>query len=66
LICANPATRQDSSTNTHKLATTNENGSRVQRKPLHNAIEKRYRSSINEKILELKEIVAITDEKVGE
>ena len=46
--------------------TTNENGGRVHRKPSHNAIEKRYRCSINEKILELKEIVAITDEKVGE
>lgn len=42
---------------------THSNG-RVRRKSSHNAIEKRYRSSINEKILELKEIVADTDEKV--
>jgi sterol regulatory element-binding transcription factor 1 len=40
------------------------NGGRVRRKSSHNAIEKRYRSSINERILELKEIVAVNDEKV--
>ena len=37
---------------------------RGRRKSSHNAIEKRYRSSINERILELKEIVAADDEKV--
>ncbi|CAF3994386.1 unnamed protein product, partial [Adineta steineri] len=42
----------------------NGSGGRVRRKSSHNAIEKRYRSSINERILELKEIVADTDEKV--
>jgi hypothetical protein len=42
----------------------NGNGGRVRRKSSHNAIEKRYRSSINERILELKEIVADNDEKV--
>ncbi|UJR23410.1 hypothetical protein I4U23_026417 [Adineta vaga] len=59
--------RHDSPTNNH--TTTNMNfgsgtGGRVRRKSSHNAIEKRYRSSINERILELKEIVADNDEKV--
>jgi hypothetical protein len=40
------------------------NGGRVRRKSSHNAIETRYRSSINERILELKEIVSDNDEKV--
>jgi Helix-loop-helix DNA-binding domain len=40
-------------------------GGRVRRKSSHNAIEKRYRSSINERILELKEMVAANDEKVS-
>jgi hypothetical protein len=40
------------------------NGGRVRRKSSHNAIEKRYRSSINDRILELKEIVSDNDEKV--
>ncbi|CAF5143340.1 unnamed protein product [Rotaria sp. Silwood1] len=44
----------------------NGNGNRSRRKLSHTAIEKRYRSSINEKINELKEIVAVTDGKVGE
>ena len=35
-----------------------------ERKNAHNAIEKRYRSSINDKILELKNIVGGTDAKV--
>ena len=43
----------------------NGSGGRVRRKSSHNAIEKRYRSSINERILELKEMVADGDEKVG-
>lgn len=34
------------------------------RKPSHNVIEKRYRSSINEKIAELKALVAAKDGKV--
>ncbi len=42
------------------------NGGRVRRKSSHNAIEKRYRSSINERILELKEMVADNDEKVDD
>jgi sterol regulatory element-binding transcription factor 1 len=50
------------STSSNK-ATSNGAG---QRRSSHNAIEKRYRSSINEKILELKDIVAIDDEKVNE
>ena len=54
----------------HNTTTTNlsfghGNGGRVRRKSSHNAIEKRYRSSINERILELKEMVADNDEKVG-
>lgn len=63
-------TRHDSPTNnqiTTTMTTNNLNGTaggRVRRKSSHNAIEKRYRSSINERILELKEIVADNDEKV--
>jgi len=60
-------TRHDSPTN-NQVPTSNLNGTtggRVRRKSSHNAIEKRYRSSINERILELKEIVADTDEKVA-
>jgi hypothetical protein len=60
--------RHDASPNNH-MSTTGinfSNGGRVRRKSSHNAIEKRYRSSINERILELKEIVADTDEKVDE
>ena len=38
----------------------------TRRRSTHNAIEKRYRSSINERIHELKDIVAPNDEKVGE
>jgi sterol regulatory element-binding transcription factor 1 len=56
--------RHDSPTNSHSNINFG-NGGRVRRKSSHNAIEKRYRSSINERILELKEIVADTDEKVG-
>ena len=39
--------------------------SKVVRKPAHNAIEKRYRSSINDKIVELKNIVAGEDSKLN-
>lgn len=61
--------RHDSPLSNHSLSTSStgvqSNGTgRVRRKSSHNAIEKRYRSSINERILELKEIVADTDEKV--
>lgn len=59
--------RHDSPTNNQTYTGTSINfghGGRVRRKSSHNAIEKRYRSSINERILELKEIVADTDEKV--
>ncbi|CAF0997207.1 unnamed protein product, partial [Didymodactylos carnosus] len=45
------------------LNSMGQGGGRVRRKSSHNAIEKRYRSSINEKIIELKEIVAANDEK---
>ena len=38
---------------------------RVVRKPAHNAIEKRYRSSINDKIVELKNIVAGEESKMN-
>lgn len=61
--------RHDSPLSSQSVATSNTsvnfNGTgRVRRKSSHNAIEKRYRSSINERILELKEIVADNDEKV--
>ncbi|CAF0788477.1 unnamed protein product [Adineta ricciae] len=62
--------RHDSPSNSHMATSTHggfgngTGGGRVRRKSSHNAIEKRYRSSINERILELKEIVADTDEKV--
>ena len=66
--------RHGSPTNMHSVTTTSTHlgtgvsssgGGRVRRKSSHNAIEKRYRSSINERILELKEIVAVNDEKVS-
>ena len=53
-------------TSTHGGFGNGTGGGRVRRKSSHNAIEKRYRSSINERILELKEIVADTDEKVSD
>lgn len=61
--------RHDSPLSSQSGATSNTsvnfNGTgRVRRKSSHNAIEKRYRSSINERILELKEMVADNDEKV--
>ena len=39
-------------------------GRKPERKSAHNVIEKRYRSSINDKIVELKDIVAGKDAKV--
>ena len=39
--------------------------SKIVRKPAHNAIEKRYRSSINDRIIELKNIVAGEDTKLN-
>jgi hypothetical protein len=46
-------------------STTKKTNNRTHRKSTHNASEKRYRSSINEKIHQLKDIVAIRDGKVG-
>lgn len=37
-----------------------------ERKTTHNIIEKRYRSSINDKIVELRDLVMGSDAKVGE
>jgi len=36
-----------------------------EKRSAHNAIEKRYRSSINDKILELKDLVSSSEAKVG-
>ncbi len=47
--------------NNKKSITRNENNTRT----YHNTIEKRSRSSINERIHQLKEIVAASDGKVG-
>ena len=47
-------------------SSTSERGNvRVRRKSIHNVIEKRYRSSINERIDQLKEIVVGQEGKVG-
>ena len=47
------------------LTTEDDRTSRIVRKPGHNAIEKRYRSSINDRIIELKNIVAGEDTKLN-
>lgn len=39
--------------------------SKGEKRTAHNAIEKRYRSSINDKIVELKDLVVGTEAKVG-
>ncbi|CAF5218153.1 unnamed protein product, partial [Rotaria magnacalcarata] len=49
--------------NSSESIVVNRNGNCPRRKLTSNAIEKRYRSSINEKIYELKEIVAASDGK---
>ena len=45
--------------------TEEERLSKVVRKPGHNAIEKRYRSSINDRIVELKNLVAGEESKLN-
>ncbi|CAF3892672.1 unnamed protein product [Rotaria magnacalcarata] len=50
--------------NSSESIVVNRNGNCPRRKLTSNAIEKRYRSSINEKIYELKEIVAASDGKI--
>lgn len=55
-------TDEEESTNSK----SNQSSTNSRRKPSHNAIEKRYRSSINERIRELKQIVVANDEKVND
>ena len=47
------------------LPPDNYSGKRPERKSSHNVIEKRYRLSINDKILELKNLVAGEESKVS-
>ena len=53
------------STDFNFVTNEEERTSRIVRKPGHNAIEKRYRSSINDRIVELKNIVAGEDTKLN-
>lgn len=49
----------------NRLGGTHSRGPKKEKRTTHNAIEKRYRLSINDKIIELKDLVAGPDAKVS-
>lgn len=48
----------------NRLTNSKENKPREGKRSAHNAIERRYRTSINDKIIELKDIICGTEAKV--
>ena len=48
----------------NRLANNRPNGGRGEKRTAHNAIEKRYRLSINDKINEMKDLIVGIDAKV--